>query len=343
MSGKLYQVFISATYLDLVEERKVLNQVLPQLGCFPVGAEPHAPGVAAWPALKKLIDESDYYLVLLGSRYGSLTPTGISFTHQEYVYATAKHKPILVLMHEAPESRALELQEKTAEGRIKFNDFRQLLSRGLLKYWDTPGSIEVVLRESLPRLIQTRPMPGLVRAGQVVSNPALEKELAQARARITELEAERDQWLLVEIKPQALAQGREFFELQFECKAYAGGNCEQVTARSRLSWNDIFLSMAPYLLQPQTEEFMHDKLAARLKESVLSDVQKVKPKTHAVTDVEINPLTFNTIKIQLRSLGLITRIRNGHQEGHMEWQLSLAGERHMTQLLTVFKQSVANH
>ena len=109
VSDKRYQVFVSSTYSDLQSERRLLTQILPVLGCLPCGLELNPSGVSAWAAIKKLIDESVYYVLLVGSRYGSLSPSGVSYTHMEYVYAATKQKPILVLMHEAPETRAIEL------------------------------------------------------------------------------------------------------------------------------------------------------------------------------------------------------------------------------------------
>lgn len=337
MSGKRYQVFVSSTYLDLMEERKVLQQVLPSLGCLPVGMEAHSTSPSAWQGLKKSIDECDYFVILLGSRYGSLMPTGVSYTHQEHVYASTRQKPILVLMHSAPESRPVELQEATVEGRLKFNDFRQYLSKGMVCRWSNVQDLEAALRQYIPQLIKARPMPGLVPASQA-SNPGLEKEVATLKARVAELEAEREQWLNSQIKPQALAQGKEPLEIQYQCNAYAAGNCEVIQVRSVLTWNDVFLSMAAVLSQPQTEELMHEKLAARIKEMALPDVQKVKAKAHAVTDILVNPLAFNTIKIQLRSLGLINRVKTS-AEGKVWWQLTLAGEQLMTQLLVVPRKS----
>lgn len=36
---KKYQVFISSTYKDLIEERRLVMEALLQMNCFPVGME----------------------------------------------------------------------------------------------------------------------------------------------------------------------------------------------------------------------------------------------------------------------------------------------------------------
>lgn len=42
----------------------------------------------AWTLIKRVIDSSDYYLVVVGGKYGSVDPaTELSFTEKEYDYA----------------------------------------------------------------------------------------------------------------------------------------------------------------------------------------------------------------------------------------------------------------
>jgi hypothetical protein len=133
VTDKRYQVFISATYTDLREERGMLLQTLPTLGCLPTTVEAHTQSLSTMVSIRRRIDDCDYFVLLVGSRYGSLMPSGVSYTHMEYVYAATKQKPILVLMHEAPETRAEDLQEQKVEGKLKFGDFRKVLQREMQK------------------------------------------------------------------------------------------------------------------------------------------------------------------------------------------------------------------
>lgn len=337
MSDKRYQVFISSTYADLQEERAALTQVLPTLGCLPCGLDVQPVGAAAWTSLKKLIDESDYYVMILGSRYGSLSPSGISYTHMEYVYASTKQKPILVLMHDSPDTRPVAFQEKTPEGRRQFNDFRQLLAKGLVAGWNDTRSLEAAMRRYLPQLIKSRPATGWVRATSLGS-PEQSREIERLKQRVTELEQEREQLLVQQSGSLgALAQGQDLFEVMYRCKAYAAGNCEDVPARSKLSWSAIFSSFAPHLSQPQHEDFIAARIAERVQEVALKDIQATRPKTHAVTDITLAPLCFNTIKLQFRTLGLIRRVPR--DDTRTWWQLTAAGEQYLTSLLAVRRQA----
>lgn len=339
MSDKRYQVFVSSTYIDLQEERSVLTQALPTLGCLPCGLEVNPVGAAAWTAIKKLIDESDYYVLLLGSRYGTLSPSGVSYTHMEYVYAATKQKPILVLMHESPDTRPAQFQEKTPEGRRQLNDFRNLLQKGFVARWSDNRNLDTAVRQYLPQLIKSRPTGGWVRS-TALSSPEQSREIDMLKQRISEMEQEREQWLTQQASSLGtLAQGQDLFDVMYRCKAYAAGNCEDVPARSQLSWNAIFTSFAPHLSQPQHEDFMAAKIAERLQETALKDVQAARPKTHAVTDISIAPLGFNTIKIQFRTLGLIRRVPR--DDSRVWWQLTAAGEQYLASLMTVRRSSAA--
>ena len=65
--NKRYQVFVSSTYRDLVQERVEVLQALLELDCMPAGME-----LFSRP---RAIDESDYYLVISAGRYGASLAT----------------------------------------------------------------------------------------------------------------------------------------------------------------------------------------------------------------------------------------------------------------------------
>lgn len=95
---KKYQVFISSTYTDLVEERKKVQEVLLMADCIPAGMEAFsASNEEQFNVIKKVIDLCDYYILIIGKRYGSINAsTGLSYTEMEYDYAVSIGLPILV-------------------------------------------------------------------------------------------------------------------------------------------------------------------------------------------------------------------------------------------------------
>ena len=86
-ANKRYQVFISATFPDMQGARQAL--ILPMLehGLIPTGLDSAAAdGNTLLPVIQKLIETSDYFILIVGGRYGTLSPMGLSEIHREYIF-----------------------------------------------------------------------------------------------------------------------------------------------------------------------------------------------------------------------------------------------------------------
>ena len=82
---KKYQVFISSTYKDLVDERAAVTQCLLDMGCIPVGMEQFpASNMSQMDYIKMMLDDCDYYVLILAGKYGTIDSDGIGFTEKEY-------------------------------------------------------------------------------------------------------------------------------------------------------------------------------------------------------------------------------------------------------------------
>lgn len=101
MAQKRYQVFISSTYTDLELERQAAVEAILKAGHFPAGMELFKAGdKSQLEAIKRWIDKSDVFLLILGGRYGSIEPnSGKSFVQLEYEYAIEIGKPFFTLVH----------------------------------------------------------------------------------------------------------------------------------------------------------------------------------------------------------------------------------------------------
>lgn len=110
---KRYQVFVSSTFTDLEEERKHVIQTLMEMDCIPAGMELFpAIDEGQWEFIKKVIDDCDYYLLIIGGRYGSVAEDGLSYTEKEFDYAVSKGLRVIVLVHENPENLPYAKSEK---------------------------------------------------------------------------------------------------------------------------------------------------------------------------------------------------------------------------------------
>jgi hypothetical protein len=183
-----YQVFISSTYVDLKDARKAVSEALLRAECFPAGMELFpSTDQEQFEFIKKIIDASDYYLIILAGRYGSINPeTGLSYTEMEYDYAVSTGKPVIRLLHSNPLA-GLDAKniESSNMGKAKLLNFREKLSTGkLMRQWDSVDDLRFEVVMALQAAIRWNPCAGWTRGGQN------SKELLEARKRISELEAE---------------------------------------------------------------------------------------------------------------------------------------------------------
>ena len=93
-ANKKYQVFVSSTYTDLIEERAAVTQCLLEMGCIPVGMEQiPASNMSQMEYIQTMLDDCDYYILILAGTYGSTDSDGVGFTEKEYDYAIKKGYP----------------------------------------------------------------------------------------------------------------------------------------------------------------------------------------------------------------------------------------------------------
>lgn len=134
---KRYQVFVSSTYADLKDERHKVIQTLMELDCIPAGMELFpATDEDQFEFIKRIIDDCDYYLLVIGGRYGSITTEGISYTEQEYQYALERDLKVIALLHENPNQITVDKSEQDPELRARLQTFRDKVATGrLVKFW----------------------------------------------------------------------------------------------------------------------------------------------------------------------------------------------------------------
>src|ERR1700733_12905624 len=171
---KRFQVFVSSTYADLQDERQEVMQALLELDCIPAGMELFpAANEDQWTLIKKVIDECDYYLVIVAGRYGSLGPTGLSFTEMEYRYAAEKGKPVIGFVHKEPGSLAASRCEAGEEGKAKLQAFQELVKKKMCRFWESPADLGSQVSRSLVKLIKNSPAVGWVKADLVPDQSAV--------------------------------------------------------------------------------------------------------------------------------------------------------------------------
>lgn len=179
---KKFQVFISSTFSDLEAERMSIMKAMMGIDCIPAGMEDFpAFDEAQLSYIKRVIDESDYYILIIGGRYGSVDADGISFTEKEYRYAMERKKPVLAFVH----SDASSLQVKHTDGdhakREKLEQFKEEVKRSrIVRFWTRSEELPGLALIALNQAIRLSPQIGWAR-GDSMEVQQLVTELSQKR------------------------------------------------------------------------------------------------------------------------------------------------------------------
>ena len=332
---KRYQVFISSTYADLKEERRNVIQTLMEMDCIPAGMELFpATDEDQFEFIKRVIDDCDYYLVIVGGRYGSTTTEGISYTEKEYDYAVNKGLKVIALLHENPDNIPVGKSDIDPELRTRLTAFREKLSAGrLVKFWSKTEDLPGLVALSLSKMIKMFPAVGWMRANKV-GNEELLSELNDARK---ENNALREEISKIEIQPVEtmpnLANLDELFIINGKCTVTRYDRRHTESWSITLSWQEIFGYIAPYLLAYPTDTSVETALRRTIVEA-----KNISGSSHSIRNQD-----FETIKVQLKAHGLVNVSYQKTVQGGMAlfWSLTSSGEELMMRLRTIKTNAAA--
>jgi len=333
---KRYQVFVSSTYTDLVEERRLVTETLIKMGHIPAGMELFpAADEKQWEYIKRVIDDCDYYVLILGGRYGTTTSDGISYTEKEFDYAVSKGISVIALPHKNPEKLSFENSEKDPGLRGKLEAFREkVLQDRLIDFWIKPAELPGKLALALQTMINTHPAVGWVRADAAANEDVL-SEIHLLRKEKAELE-ER-------VKTLSIAQSNSSYVYEDiagldDTVQVFGKYHDTISRRSsvwstQLSWGDAFALIAPHLMERPNDTIVKNKIGTAL-------FWKSKQASQGINPV-INEELFKTLSLQFKALGLVTIEYLKTTKGGMAlfWGLTQAGEETMYDRRIVRKES----
>lgn len=213
-----FSIFISSTYEDLKEERQALVGVALENNFIPVGMEQfHAAPTSQWNVIIKMIDECDFYLLVIGGRYGSIDEeTGISYTEKEYNYAKTKGLPVLVLIKEL--SAITESEKDTGDDKYdkmqKLDEFREMVKddKNTVDFFTDINKLKYVASQTFRNAINyANDNAGWVRYRDIVD---IINEEAEGRNKINAEVVEHQQNMLEDMKEMFSQFGIRLAELE---------------------------------------------------------------------------------------------------------------------------------
>jgi uncharacterized protein DUF4062 len=330
-----YQIFISSTYDDLKDEREQVIKACLEMGHVPVGMEMFsAADEEQWRIITRQIDESDYYVVIVAQRYGSVVD-GMSYTEKEYDYAIERGVPTLgfIINESAPWPN--DRGEANDETRIKVAGFKDKIRKKPVDVWQSKDDLYAKCAIALVKAFNARPRPGWIRAldvpgPEVIAEIArLSSENAQLRQELAELQKTPD--------TSNLAQGEDIVQLTIKKE-----DSEQVISVST-TWNPLFLVVARTILTSPEERDIEQSII----NSFSTDLGL--KESYDALSYGLRDDDFEIIKTQLLALGLIVIDYVTHSDEYPVpglgkrlgsstlpiWKLTASGERLYASLTAV--------
>lgn len=174
---KKYTVFLSSTYEDLREERAEVIHSLLEIDCIPCGME-YFPSDddEQFEFIKSVIDECDYYVLIIAGRYGSIGKDGKSYTEMEYRYALKKKIPIFTFIHKDIDSISLNKSEKNENNREKLKKFIEYVSKHkIAANWNGKEDLAGKVSRTMISAIKRHPSIGWIRGNYAIDTDTINK------------------------------------------------------------------------------------------------------------------------------------------------------------------------
>ncbi|MFJ4224252.1 DUF4062 domain-containing protein [Microbacterium sp. NPDC089695] len=334
-----FQVFVSSTYTDLVAERQEVMQALLEMDCLPAGMEMFpAADEDQWTLIKEVIDECDYYIVIVGGRYGSVSAEGVSYTEMEYDYAVASDIPVLGFVHGNPDDIPAGKSELGKEAREKLDAFRAKVMTRMVKRYASPTELGSVVSRGLNRAIKRNPQPGWVRGDQAMT-PEVRTQIAELKAALADAKREKaEDEAAARAKPTELNLEYEHgadqvtFEFHLDGWESSRGRSIDMTAELTYEWDEVIEVLGPFMI----EEAPEPSLRERWDSHMFNDTQRLDdwPKLRSNDTASITDNSWGAIIVQLRALGVIAvgDKKRTPSDKSIYWKLTPAGDEYVVKL-----------
>ena len=131
--------------------------------------------------IKKIIDECDYYVLIVAGRYGSVDEEGISYTEREYDYAVSKGITVLAFVHGDIASLPPVMVDADPDSTQRLKSFRDKVSkRRLVRFWRDREQLKSDIIISLVKAMGDAPGVGWVR-GNLAATETILTQLNEVR------------------------------------------------------------------------------------------------------------------------------------------------------------------
>lgn len=343
MNEKKYQIFVSSTYDDLKEERDALFYSILEIRHLPVGMEMfNASDTSQWEVIKRTIDMSDYYVLVVAKRYGSVNDLGISYTELEFDYAVSQGIPIIVFeLHRDAHWPADRFEVSKAEQLKKFGE--KYKKDRQISFWRDKSDLAKEFLASFLKLMAQTPRPGWVREGGVSSSETateilrLTKENSSLKAALSrQQQANSLNDELDEDLDELLAQlSKHTYELTVLLRTKDGTPARrEIVHAGTLDFERLFLKMAEKLWQGCELGYLRYYLGMHFMGDWMTKIDSPRDYRPEVAGVDswlqkLKAWDLVVPSVQSRPVAPVTYIkpRPEDPDTYIAWKLTEKGER----------------
>ena len=181
-------VFVSSTFLDLEEHRRLVQDAITRLEHGPramefFGALPNSPREECL----RLVRASEIFVGIVGMRYGSIDPaSGKSLSQLEYEEAIALRLPCLIYLIDEDRHPVLPRHIEFGEGASKLSAFKATLRKNhVVSTFSSPSDLTAKVTQDLVRLVGVREnTPTAEVLAHIAKNATLRSPLTEPRFRL---------------------------------------------------------------------------------------------------------------------------------------------------------------
>lgn len=326
--NKKYTVFLSSTYDDLREERREVIQALLELDCIPCSMETFpADDNEQFEFIKSVIDECDYYILIIAGRYGSIGKNGKSFTEMEYRYARQRRIPILTFIHNNIGSISLDKSEKSELNRKKLESFIKYASKDkMAKYWNGKEDLAGKVSRAMSSAIKRHPAVGWVRGNYAIDENTIikiqnlyEENLLYKEKRKNNKEKDK------------LKSGKDRVKIIFDILEEKHPERLLRNEIIEFTWDELFKIYGQVFLEETRSYYGFDKMQ---KYVLYNNIVKIEEGEQ----IKLSEDSFNKIIIQFMALGLLEIVHPNHNNDYdmgqeSKYKLTKDGEEYLIKLL----------
>lgn len=311
-----FQVFVRSAGLPADTVRQAVVRAVISLGCTPVIADAADPSDAEHAALiRRLIDDCDYYLLILGERDDAAVTHLLRYTQAEFDHAASGRRDALCLVRNKGRRMPRRTAASDPDARAILKSLRSRAELGrTVRCWQYDDELPGLTALTLAAAIRSRPAVGWVR-GNLAADGQLLTDLDLLRG---ENSALKEQLTRLLAAPAAgLAGLDDQVTLRLRSKQRTHPQWELWSAT--LSRRELFASIGPHLLNRPDDAWIRLAVTAAAVRAVGRNGFR-----H-----ELDEDDFQSIKLHFRGLRLIelTHAQTPHGRTKLLWSLTPYGEQ----------------